>query len=121
MSTDTTATITNASAFSMSTVWTEIREQSKVALPSITSMILYKIPWLISLGFVGTLFSSSELASAALATTICNVTGMSFAVGMNSALATLAGQSKGNIQATKKQKQKKNKRPRAKHRMKRHH
>ena len=111
MSMDATATTTTVSTFSRITLWTEIREQSKVALPSITSMILYKIPWLISLGFVGTLFSSSELASAALATTICNVTGMSFAVGMNSALATLAGQSKGNIQATKKQKQKKNKRP----------
>ena len=109
MSMDATATTTTVSTFSRITLWTEIREQSKVALPSITSMILYKIPWLISLGFVGTLFSSSELASAALATTICNVTGMSFAVGMNSALATLAGQSKGNIQATKKQKKKKDK------------
>ena len=100
--------------FNYGSLRTEIKSQMTIAMPSITSMILYKIPWLISLGFVGNLYSSTELASAALATTICNVTGMSFSVGMNSALATLAGQSKGYIQSIKQKKKMREKRRRRK-------
>jgi hypothetical protein len=38
-----------------------------------------------------------ELSAAALATTVCNVTGMSISLGMSSALSTLTGQSLGRI------------------------
>ncbi|OEU17942.1 mate-domain-containing protein, partial [Fragilariopsis cylindrus CCMP1102] len=38
-----------------------------------------------------------ELAAAALATTLCNVTGMSLCIGFSFALSTLAGQAKGEM------------------------
>ncbi len=63
-------------------IW-ELSEQSKTSLPSMLGMLLYKVPWLISLRFVGKL-GSEELAAAALATTLCNVTGMSLSVGLSS-------------------------------------
>ena len=37
--------------------------------------------------------------STALATTLCNVTGLSLSVGLSSALTTLAGQAKGELQS----------------------
>ena len=40
---------------------------------------------------------SDALAAAALATTLCNVTGMSFAVGLSFGLSTLTGQAKGDL------------------------
>ena len=40
---------------------------------------------------------SEELAAAALATTLCNVTGLSLSVGLSSALTTLSGQAKGEL------------------------
>lgn len=76
----------------------EIREQSRTSLPSMLGMMLYKIPWLLSLRFVGNL-GSSELAAAALATTLCNVTGMSISVGLSSALTTLTGHARGDLMA----------------------
>ncbi|KAL7527685.1 hypothetical protein ACHAXR_004180 [Thalassiosira sp. AJA248-18] len=59
-------------------------------------MLLYKIPWLLSLAFVGGI-GSKELAAAALATTLCNVTGLSLCIGLSSALITLAGQARGEL------------------------
>jgi MATE family multidrug resistance protein len=59
-------------------------------------MLLYKVPWLLSLRFVGNI-GSKELAAAALATTLCNVTGMSLSVGLSSALTTLTGQARGDL------------------------
>lgn len=53
---------------------------------------------MISIRFVAGL-GSEELASAALATTLCNVTGLSFSVGLSSALTTLSAQAKGNLKA----------------------
>ena len=76
----------------------EIREQSRTSLPSMLGMMLCKIPWLLSLRFVGNL-GSSELAAAALATTLCNVTGMSISVGLSSALTTLTGHARGDLMA----------------------
>ena len=58
-------------------------------------MLLYKVPWILSLRFVGH-SGSQELAAAALATTLCNVTGMSLSVGLSSALTTLTGQARGD-------------------------
>ena len=74
----------------------ELDEQLTTAIPTLYTMVLYKIPWLISLRFVGGL-GAEELAAAALATTICNVTGMSLSVGLSSALTTLASQAKGEL------------------------
>ena len=42
-------------------------------------------------------YHPQALASAALATTICNVTGMSFAVGLSFGLTTLTGQARGDL------------------------
>ena len=69
----------------------EVMEQSRTSVPAMLGMLLYKVPWLLSLRFVGNI-GSKELAAAALATTLCNVTGMSLSVGLSSALTTLTGQ-----------------------------
>jgi hypothetical protein len=74
----------------------EVGEQMGTVLPTLQSMILTKIPWLVSLRFVSAM-GSEELSSAALATTLCNVTGLSLSVGLSSALTTLAGQAKGEL------------------------
>lgn len=75
--------------------WSEVKVQSQTAVPTVLSNLLYRIPWLISLRFVGNI-GSQELAAAALATTLCNVTGMSLSVGLSFALSTLAGQARGD-------------------------
>ena len=74
----------------------ELRTQLRTSIPSILCMLLYKVPWLISLSFVGSI-GSKELAAAALATTLCNVTGMSLSVGLSSAITTLTGQARGEL------------------------
>ena len=84
-------------------IYDELMEQLQTAIPTLQCMVLYKIPWLISLRFVGSL-GSEELASAALATTICNVTGMSLSVGLSSALTTLTSQAKGELLSKSKRK-----------------
>ena len=77
-------------------VFSEVKTQWKTAWPTLQSMVLTKIPWLISLRFVGGI-GAPELAAAALATTLCNVTGLSLSVGLSSALTTLSGQAKGEL------------------------
>lgn len=85
----------------------EMRHQLRTAVPTLWSMTLNKIPWMISLHFVGN-FGAPELAAAALATTIFNVTGLSLSVGLSSALTTLTGQARGDLQArSSRQKQEK--------------
>eukprot|EP00984_Skeletonema_dohrnii_P004970 scaffold1761_cov78-Skeletonema_dohrnii-CCMP3373.AAC.3 len=74
----------------------ELRQQLRTSVPATLSMLLYRLPWLLSLSFVGAI-GSKELAAAALATTLCNVTGMSLSVGLSSALSTLAGQARGEL------------------------
>ncbi len=74
----------------------EIQSQCNIAIPTILGLVFYKIPWMISLHFVGDLGPES-LAAAALATTLCNVTGMSFSVGLSSAITTLTGQARGHL------------------------
>jgi len=78
------------------TIRQELCKQLETALPTLQSMVLTKIPWLISLRFVGGI-GAAELAAAALATTLSNVTGLSLSVGLSSALSTLAGQAKGDL------------------------
>jgi MATE family multidrug resistance protein len=81
----------------------EVIEQSKTFLPALQSMILSKIPWFITLRILGEMDARNaseggvELAAAALATTLCNVTGLSLCVGFSFALSTLAGQAKGEL------------------------
>ena len=76
----------------------EVQNQMKTALPALWGMLLYKVPWLISLHFVGQI-GSEELAAAALASTLCNVTGLSLSVGLSSAITTLTGQARGDLLA----------------------
>jgi len=75
--------------------------QLKTSIPSTLSLVLYKIPWLISLRFVGNI-GSDELAAASLASALCDVTGMSFAVGLSTAITTMTGQARGTITKFKK-------------------
>jgi MATE family multidrug resistance protein len=79
-----------------SRVYDELLDQLDTALPTLQGMVFTKIPWLISLRFVGGI-GAHELAAAAMATTLCNVTGLSLSVGLSSALSTLAGQAKGEL------------------------
>ncbi len=74
----------------------EFQSQCTTSIPTIVGLIFYKIPWIISLHFAGQL-GPEALAAAALATTLCNITGMSASVGLSSALMTLAGQAKGHL------------------------
>jgi MATE family multidrug resistance protein len=76
----------------------EISEQWKTAFPALAGLLLYKFPWLISLRFVGGI-GAEELAAAALASTLCNVTGLSISVGLSSAMTTLTGQAVGDLHA----------------------
>ncbi len=52
------------------------------------------------------LLGPEKLAAAALATTICNITGMSFSVGLSSALCTLTGQARGDLMLKGEQREK---------------
>jgi MatE len=74
----------------------ELKIQSTTALPALMSLVMSKIPWFISLRFLGNI-GGEPLAAAALATTLHNVTGMSISVGMSFALSTLSGQAKGEL------------------------
>ena len=68
-------------------------------LPVTLNMLFNRLPWLTSLYFVGRL-GKEELAAAALASTVANVTGASIVVGMNSALVTLAAQAVGSSRSS---------------------
>jgi MATE family multidrug resistance protein len=77
-------------------IYAELLALSGTALPALQSLVLNKVPWFISLRFLGVI-GSHELASAALATTLNNVTGFSLCVGFSFALSTLSGQAKGEL------------------------
>lgn len=76
--------------------WLEIKEQLHTSLPTMASQLLYQLPWLISLHFVGAI-GERELAAGALSNTLCNVTGVSLSVGLSSALTTLTSQARGTM------------------------
>jgi MATE family multidrug resistance protein len=82
----------------------ELQQQLKTSLPTMLSMLLYRIPWLIIFWFVGRI-GSDELAATALATTVCNVTGISLSVGLSTAMRTLTGQARGDTLLMRRQKQ----------------
>ena len=82
-----------------SSPWTELSAQLRTSVPETLGMLFSKVPWLVSLGFVGRI-GSTELAAAALATSLCNVTGMSLCVGLSSAVTTLTGQARGQLLAS---------------------
>ena len=74
--------------------WDEARGQLNLALPVSLSMVCNRVMSLTSVAFVGHL-GALPLASAALATTLGNVTGNSIMVGMTSASSTIGGQAFG--------------------------
>eukprot|EP00979_Chaetoceros_neogracilis_P012570 scaffold3357_cov268-Chaetoceros_neogracile.AAC.11 len=74
----------------------ESGEQLRIAVPTTIGLLLCKLPWIISLHFAGAL-GTKELAAAALATTLCNVTGMSLSVGLSTAITTLTSQARGDL------------------------
>ena len=83
----------------------ELRQQCATALPTLAALVISKLPWLISLRFVVGGWGERALASAALATTLWNVTGLSLSVGLSSAVTTLAGQARGEYQQQLQQQQ----------------
>lgn len=76
----------------------EVVEQLRTVAPTVASYLIYRMPWLISLRFVGRI-GAQELAAAAFANSLCNILGMSLAVGLNSAVTTLVAQARGDLQA----------------------
>ena len=86
----------------------EVFTQLKTSIPSSLASIVYRLPTLISVAFVGRI-GADELAAAALATSLCNVTGLSLALGLSSAVTTLTGQSKGDMDQRRREMMKRNK------------
>ena len=78
----------------------ELREQIKTILPTVIGFLTDKIPWVISIHMAAGL-GSKELDAIALGTTISNVMGLSFSIGLSSALTTLTGQARGDLMARK--------------------
>lgn len=76
-------------------VWQEAEKHFFIAWPVVVNMICYRLPWMVTLMFVGRL-GEVELATAAMATTLANVTGSSILVGLSSAQATLSAQAFGS-------------------------
>jgi multidrug resistance protein, MATE family len=74
----------------------EFLAQFKTAWPTLACLLLYRCPWIISLRFVGDM-GATQMAAASLASTLCNVMGMSLSVGLSSALTTLTGQARGHL------------------------
>ena len=72
----------------------EAWDQLAIAGPVVVNMVAYRLPWMITIMFVGRM-GELELASAAMSTTLANVTGMSVMVGLGSAQATLSAQAFG--------------------------
>ena len=72
------------------------------ALPTIMERLLNRVPWLLTLCVVGfsASISSIENSAVALATTVCNVGGLSLTVGLSMCgVTTLVGQAKGSLAA----------------------
>lgn len=75
-------------------IFEEISCQTKMAWPVVVNMVSYRIPWVISIAFVGRL-GELELASASLASTFANVSGLSIVMGLSNAQSTLSSQAYG--------------------------
>jgi Na+-driven multidrug efflux pump len=69
----------------------EVTAQCKMAWPVVVNMVSYRAPWVISIAFVGRL-GEVELASAAMASTLANVSGLSIVIGLSNAQSTLSSQ-----------------------------
>src|SRR5210317_1134131 len=74
---------------------TEALAQVKIAVPVGVNMVASTVRDFITLAFLGRLGQSVELAAAALAGTLMNMTGKSIIVGLSTAVNTLAGQAYG--------------------------
>lgn len=75
----------------------EIAIQLRTVWPTLLAMLLTRIPWMISLRFLGSLCNTEEFAAASFATSLANFTGLSFPFALISALATLTSQAKGEL------------------------
>ena len=69
----------------------ELECQSRLSLPVTINMLAYRVPWVVSIMFVGRL-GQTPLAAASMASTLGNVSGLSVLVGLSSALTTLGSQ-----------------------------
>jgi hypothetical protein len=69
----------------------ELVAQSRLSLPVTINMLAYRVPWVVSIMFVGRL-GQTPLAAASMASTLGNVSGLSVLVGLSSALTTLGSQ-----------------------------
>jgi multidrug resistance protein, MATE family len=74
----------------------EARRLAGLAIPLVCSAMSGFLVSMVSVAFVGRHIGSFELSVAVLATSIFNVTGLSFIVGSLGALETLAGQAYGS-------------------------
>ena len=95
-------TSTTTTPLSWKRIRPELLHQSQIALPTLAGLLISKLPWFVTLRFVGLLGHTQHLAAAALAMTLRNLTGLSLSVGLSSALATLTAQSRGDLQAKQK-------------------
>ncbi|EFJ25909.1 hypothetical protein SELMODRAFT_148678 [Selaginella moellendorffii] len=77
-----------------SAFWIEVRSQAWIALPMVGVTLLQFAVTTVAIMFVGHL-GELELASAAIAGSLANVTGYSILLGLGSALETLCGQAYG--------------------------
>jgi hypothetical protein len=72
-------------------LFTHVSPLSLLCQRKVFNMVCFRVPWMISIMFVGRL-GEVELASCAMATTLANVTGMSVLQGLSSAQSTLSAQ-----------------------------
>lgn len=98
--------VPHSSLATSSSIWFhELYIQLTTAAPTFLGLVLAKVPWLVSLRFLGSLQSNHELAAASFANSLANITGMAVAVALSSALATLTSQARGELQQRRKKKQ----------------
>mmetsp|Transcript_17267 Transcript_17267/g.38945 ORF Transcript_17267/g.38945 Transcript_17267/m.38945 type:complete len:504 (+) Transcript_17267:167-1678(+) len=84
-------------SFSLRSLWREYREQLRISIPTTFNLIIFRLPWLITLHMVGSAPTTTapQLAAVILATTLTNIMGHSLVVGLSSALTTLTLQARG--------------------------
>lgn len=89
--------IKDYSSTGVPTWYEEIQIQLKTFTPTLVGMMLTRVPWLISLRYLGRLCTTEQLAAASFANSLANITGLAFAWALTSAISTLTSQSKGEL------------------------
>lgn len=77
--------------------YTETLVQLHTVIPSLIGFILAKLPWMISLRFLGALDDTHALAAASFGNSIVNIAGVAVSIALSSALATLTSQAVGEM------------------------